>query len=339
MIYIMNQGGGAKELAIKVLGGATQPTGKAGYIWVNTATAIGKYTFSAAEPSGPVSGDVWIQTDAAGANKIELLRTADSVQVNILRVKQFNGTGWDVCAAYYHNGTDWTQVSYTFDPATDIAYSGDYTLLDDGGGNWRVKFLTSGVLTFSADPGSTMDVFLVGGGGGGGGDYGSGAGSGYTDTFTQAAVVDAGYTVTIGAGGNGGAYSSNGTSGGATSFNGVSVNGGHYGGSNNTTMGRNLGGEGGSGGGGNPAAGVGGTDGANGTGTNGGAGQGATTREFAEDGAALYAQGGRSSLGVENPSANEADNTGNGGDGNYYSSTGYTGGSGIVVIRNHREAA
>ena len=51
-------------------------------------------------------------------------------------------------------------------PLPTYAYTGSHTLLDDGDGNWRIKFLTSGTLTFLKNPGS-MDLFLVGGGGGG----------------------------------------------------------------------------------------------------------------------------------------------------------------------------
>ena len=37
---ILNMSGGAKELAVKVVGGTVQPTGVAGMLWCNTATVI-----------------------------------------------------------------------------------------------------------------------------------------------------------------------------------------------------------------------------------------------------------------------------------------------------------
>ena len=46
-----------------------------------------------------------------------------------------------------------------------FTYTGQYTEVDDGGGNWRIKFLTSGTLKLKNK--ITVDVFLVGGGGGG----------------------------------------------------------------------------------------------------------------------------------------------------------------------------
>ena len=46
-----------------------------------------------------------------------------------------------------------------------FTYTGRYTFIDDGNGNWRIKFLTSGVITWLKD--TMIDVFLVGAGGGG----------------------------------------------------------------------------------------------------------------------------------------------------------------------------
>ena len=45
-------------------------------------------------------------------------------------------------------------------------YTGTSILIDDGNGNWRIKFLTSGTLRFAKNPGQ-LDVFCVGGGGAG----------------------------------------------------------------------------------------------------------------------------------------------------------------------------
>ena len=49
-------------------------------------------------------------------------------------------------------------------------YTGESQLIDDGDGNWRIKFITSGTLTFNdlGNGSSGVDIFLVGGGGGGG---------------------------------------------------------------------------------------------------------------------------------------------------------------------------
>ena len=51
----------------------------------------------------------------------------------------------------------------------EFTYTGEYEFIDEGEGSWRIKFKTSGRLTFtnlgSAQNG--IDIFLVGGGGGG----------------------------------------------------------------------------------------------------------------------------------------------------------------------------
>lgn len=47
----------------------------------------------------------------------------------------------------------------------EYTYTGAHQLIDDGGGNWRIKFLSSGTLTLGNK--TKVDAFLVGGGGGG----------------------------------------------------------------------------------------------------------------------------------------------------------------------------
>lgn len=223
-----------------------------------------------------------------------------------------------------------------------FSYTGDYTILDDGDAGWRVKFLTSGVLTFDAD--TTIDVFCVGGGASGsisgGSSYmGGGGGSGYT--ITQKGVfVEAGveYSIVIGAGGASPTSSLVGNSGGATSAFHVTANGGTAGNRTYYAYG-GAGGSGGGSGGSSSQRGDGGTDGGNGAGTYPGTGQGTTTREFGEDTGTLYATGGNG--GVETASLFDADaNTGDGGDGSKDKDVASgAGGSGVVVIRNARGAA
>ena len=196
-----------------------------------------------------------------------------------------------------------------------FTYTGTYEYIDDGG-NWRIKFLSSGVFTLLKA--MTIDVFLVGAGGGGKSDSVSGGGGGgYTKTEKSVAIAkNAKYTIEIGVSGES-------INGGNTSAFGVTAEGGKKGGSS-----FGNGGNGGSGGGGFKAAG--GIDGANG-GTSGpyrgGTGQGTTTREFGESTGDLYASGGS---GVASGATAGADNTGDGG------GTEKAGGSGIVVIRNAR---
>lgn len=253
------------------------------------------------------------------------------------------------------------------------SYTGTSTFIDDGSYNWRIKFLTSGTLTFtSLGNATTLDIFCVGGGGGGcGGNAssyagGGGGGGGYTKTSTGLSVaLNTAYPVVIGAGGTFG-YSTNvAGDGGNSSIFGVSAAGGKRG--VTVPYGGSSGGAGGSGGGGggkwydNHDGGAGGSNGSDGkassAGTGGaGKGQGSTTREFGESSGTLYAGGGggagatvcaaggaggggngaKEQTGHVN-STNGTTNLGGGGGGNFASDTGTGyGGSGIVVIRNHR---
>lgn len=230
-------------------------------------------------------------------------------------------------------------------------YTGTSSLIDDGSYHWRIKFLSSGTLTFtSLGNTSSIDVFCVGGGAGAmarnNANYCGGGGGGYTTTG-KSIVVSTGtsYAITVGAGGA--PYSSSARGGTSSAFN-ISAQGGY----SFTGGGYINGGNGGSGGGGggwgswvdSGAGGSDGSDGGNGRGGDGGGyggtGQGSTTREFGESTGTLYAGGGGGSGtgsgggggagGGGGYGAAGTTNTGGGASGNYY------GGSGIVVIRNHR---
>lgn len=258
-------------------------------------------------------------------------------------------------------------------------YSGKHEYIDDGDGNWRIKFTTSGKLRWLSSI-TKIDIFGVGGGGGGGGTTstyggdGGGGGSGYTKTvklveITNKQEID----VVIGAGGRAS------SAGGTTTFGNIlSVNGGQPGGTcrsyNDEANAR--GGAGGSGGGpacalatytsqGNP-----GSDGNSGTNTytqasqgvtvRGGRGQGTTTREFGESDGPLHAGGGQGvyinyfnvpsgsgpagrsgSNGNSHPTYRGGKGGGGygGGGGGSLQAAGGAGSAGVVIIRNSRESA
>ena len=234
--------------------------------------------------------------------------------------------------------TDYS-TAISFNTIPEFTYTGDYEIVNDSDepitvsqDNWKIRFLTSGTLTFTNLNGAEggIDVFLVGGGAKGLNGtapsneyYGSGGGGGYTSTKRGISVqANISYTITVGAeSGNTSAFNT--TAKGASGING---------------------GSGGAGGFWNGLGGViyGGQDGANGNrhsgieSLSGGTGQGTTTREFGESSGRLYSTGG-----AANRFANATENTGNGGDGGRagVSSPGYAGGSGIVIIRNARGAA
>lgn len=222
-------------------------------------------------------------------------------------------------------------VDFTWD-------GGDNTcqVIDEGSGNWQMRFLSSGNLKFLNN--RLIDEFLVGGGGSGATvSHNSwyallGGGGGYTKTVKSVVLVaNTVYPVVVGAG-----TSAADKQAGTSSAFGASAAGGFSGGESNTSAG--YGGSGGVRGTGSYSDGTpfyaGGTDGADGA-RNTGSGQGTTTREFGESTGVLYSTGGSSgssSNGIKAPSPN----TGDGG-GAIYSSTKFPGASGIVIIRNHRE--
>lgn len=128
----------------------------------------------------------------------------------------------------------------------EFTYTGNYEIVTDDDqpisnpdshqGNWKIRFLTSGVLKFkelfSAENG--IDVFLVGGGSGSvywaagsGSGYRKGQG-GYTECQYGVSVVSGSdIYVEIGAGSPGASsYGSTQTSGGSTSFGAISASGG-----------------------------------------------------------------------------------------------------------------
>lgn len=246
----------------------------------------------------------------------------------------------------------------------EFTFTGTYALIDDGDGNWRIRFLTSGTLIFTKRN-ITVDAFGVGGGGSGGRggatNYGSGGGGGYT-SMLSGLVLSSGipYSVVIGAGGTTPAIGSSGNLGGTTSLMHDDVVltqafGGHGGIYNGTvTYPFSAGGSGGS----RASYGVnGGSDGS--TPVSGGIGQGTTTREFGEPDGDLYAAGGGGAVyntgrlfggevgGGDGGSITPAyaptgglDNTGSGGGGGASGQGGITaGGSGLFALRNHRAAA
>ncbi|MEA4869828.1 MAG: hypothetical protein VB062_04215 [Christensenella sp.] len=245
----------------------------------------------------------------------------------------------------------------------EFTYTGTYALLDDGDGNWRIRFFTSGMLTMTKRA-ATIDIFCVGGGGSGGRgantNYGSGGGGGYTTLLNGLVLASGvGYTVFIGAGGTNLTASGAGNRGGTSS---LALEGsvltqaeGGYGGIYNGTPTYPYG-AGGSGG--STLSTDGGSNGS--TPSVGGQGQGTTTREFHEGTGALYSGGGAGCAynttrrfggaggggngGVTSTSTPPTAGTPNtGGGGGAYGAglmSGSTaGGSGIVVIRNHRAAA
>ena len=248
-------------------------------------------------------------------------------------------------------------IKINFNKIPTFTYTGNYEIVNDNDEyidtsitNWKIRFLTSGTLTFTELKGAEdgIDVFLVGGGAGGASstEYyycGGGGGGGYTATHKNVPVVaNTEFQIVIGSGG-----SPNNVGGNTSAFS-FTASGGYPGTSSDS---KNInGGDGGSGGGSGWGS-FGGTNGSNGVNYDsnhaGGKGQiskpgpnGETgnTCEFGEYGATIYSNGGESS--AVSAICYQAENTGNGGRGDGVQQvsaiTAEYGSSGIVIIRNAR---
>lgn len=247
--------------------------------------------------------------------------------------------------------TDYS-TAISFNTIPEFTYTGDYEIVNDSDepitvsqGNWKIRFLTSGTLTFTNLNGAEggIDVFLVGGGGAGGaakGDWmGGGGGGGYTITKRAVIVqVNMGYKIVVG-----GISSNAGANGGDSSAFNQTAKGGKGGATHNGDNGGSGGGVGGNSNDGNYQASVGGTDGSDGKkayrdgvehGTPG-TGQGTTTAEFGESGKKLYSPGGDGGS-YQN---NRKTIAGAGGQGRFRTDDEIRGQAGIAIIRNARGAA
>ena len=342
------------ELNFEVVGGTTQPTNpKENTVWVNTDTVISGYSFSHTEPENLISNMVWIKVDAVS------LCEFNAFVENELRVYP--------SAAYHYISGVWVSKKLVIfkngapiylDTIPSFTYDGEYEIVDDndnpiiGTDNWKVRFLTSGTLTFvdlkSAADG--IDIFLVGGGGNGGASWiaaGSGGGGGYTTVQQFEPVPNTKYNIIVG-----------GAAGATTAF-GYTASQGENGKNPSTEWaimnGGNGTGKGGTGGESGKYYSGGGAGGAGihefhdefysskryGGGGGGGGGSAVSDSYYSQPGGAGGAggggRGGNGAYSNDTPAAGTS-NTGGGGGGagGCQDQNGASGGSGIVIIRNKR---
>lgn len=320
MIGRVNTGGGGT-------GGTLTVTAPA-----NVTVAVSKDGKTKAKNSG-TSGVVVFKGLASGTWTVTITGDGKTAQKNVVITTDYS-----------------TAISFNTIP--EFTYTGDYEIVNDSDepitvsqGNWKIRFLTSGTLTFTNLNGAEggIDVFLVGGGGAGGaagGDWmGGGGGGGYTITKRAVIVqVNMGYKIVVG-----GISSNAGANGGDSSAFNQTAKGGKGGATHNGGNGGSGGGVGGNSNDGNYQASVGGTDGSDGKkayrdgaehGTPG-TGQGTTTAEFGESGKKLYSPGGDGGS-YQN---NRKTIAGAGGQGRFRTDDEIRGQAGIAIIRNARGAA
>lgn len=136
-------GGGG--LNFSVVGGLTQPANpKENTIWVETDVPITIWTFSAAEPTEPVDGMVWIIAGNASTVEFNALKK-NGIQVYPISASQYVSGAWvDVIAKSYQNGewVDWWDgVLYNAGDTYD-SYTGGYS----GVGNFNSATNSGGKL-------------------------------------------------------------------------------------------------------------------------------------------------------------------------------------------------
>lgn len=114
MIGRTNTSGGG-GLNFRVIGGTSAPSNpNENTIWVNTATTITGWTFSASEPEKPATGMVWISTVTSSPAEFNALKK-NSIMVCPVSAKQYAGGAWaEKNAKIYKNGAwvDWAKWLY-----------------------------------------------------------------------------------------------------------------------------------------------------------------------------------------------------------------------------------
>lgn len=331
------------ELNFKVVGGTTQPENPTeNMIWVNTNVEISGYSLSSSTFTEETvsNGFVIIKYESYYQNNdggFSVISDDNEIFIKPLSAMQYvesTGTWVEKTIKIYQNG--WVEVR----SIPEFEYSGTYDIVQNGN-NWKIRFLTSGTLTFKAlnNAKNGIEAFLVGGGGSSGTNEfngGGGGGGGYTTTSELIPSTDTEYTISIGG--------SNGTT---TAF-GTSAANGSAGSRSTGGAGTGKGGNGGAQSGeGGARGGAGGdgvyafndpTEGDYKYGAGGGGGGGYINGAGGKGGASGGGQGG-----YNNGSAGGAGNTagaansggGGGGAGGWFGATS-VGGSGIVIIRNKR---
>lgn len=153
-----NAGGGA-SLNFKVVGGTTAPGSPTeNTIWVNTATAIPSWAFSATEPESPVTGMVWLSTGASSTVAFNALRK-NEIRVCPVSAKQYVGGQWTRVEAKTYQDGAWESVAILF--YSNGTFDTSYVRTEKKTPGSASIVYGDDAITLSTVGGSTSEVYTV----------------------------------------------------------------------------------------------------------------------------------------------------------------------------------
>lgn len=151
---IFNMSGGGATMNFKVVGGTTAPISpKENTIWINTATPITSYIFSATEPSSVEPGMVWISVGVA-SNVAFSATKKNPIMVYPLYAKQSVSDAWaSVSAMSFQEG--WKEWSRYLVSAAGIAPElGEMIIRADSGVSMSITNRSGGGITIKRTSGN-----------------------------------------------------------------------------------------------------------------------------------------------------------------------------------------
>ena len=136
---------GGAALNFSVVGGTTQPTNpKENTVWINTATAIGEWQFSAVEPttradgSALVVGDVWIKVSLSAPTYFNAIKKNGIILCPVASYQMDNSGAWVKKDVRIFASGEWGSVyTYLFDYG-ETGIAGSLSRLDSNGGSFSV---------------------------------------------------------------------------------------------------------------------------------------------------------------------------------------------------------